>query len=103
MPARWLSSECRATTTSVFESAKKASRACELCAVSRRISRVGWRRSGPGAGRGPLARCRLRSASQPTTAGASAAIVIPTIAIVWVGRQRMNATPITSRGMPSAR
>jgi len=43
MPARWLSRACRATTTSALDSAKKASRAWELWAVSRRMSRVGSR------------------------------------------------------------
>ena len=89
---------------SAFERAKKASRACELWAVSRRMSAVGCRRSAsPESGAGSVGRARWRSASHPTTAGHTAATAIPSIAKVWVGCQAMKATPMTSRGIPSAR
>jgi len=102
MPAWWLSRVCRATMMSAFDSAKKASRACELWAVSRRMSAVGcWRSASAGAA--SAGRGRWRRASHPTTAGHTAAIAIPSMAKVCVGCQAMKATPMTSRGIPSAR
>ena len=96
-PSRASRARCAPTMMSTLVSAKKANSACELRTASLMIGRSPCRSCvSPGSPAVP------QHGHQPTSSGAQKPMATPRKAMNSVGRQRISARPMTSRGTPRA-